>query len=480
MSFDTFLSYSRRDKVRVSRVRDFLKESQIDVWMDREQISLGSLFRERISEGLLRAHTITPILTKRALRSKEVFKEVQFAITHNKKVVPVVLNPKALADNTNWRNLLKDIDWGDLRTDAETRNLTDDVLRDIKRAIVQSDERRCPIITFYHFKGGVGKTTLAALLAAQLYESSKRSVSVCLIDCDAQSNMSSLFLTKKRLNQGASLSQNLVGLLEPDRLKTETDQHNKYGIAIGEVRDDTVTRCLHDLFVDPNTLRKFSIVPNDIAASKYGRASLDSHRGRLFANFQNAIQKLSYEYDYIIIDCNPSTNFLSECALDAATDIVIPLKADKFTTEGLDDIDEILGGLYELPYAHGSSSARKQTWVAVNFADLSELHKSNLERVNSSGPEAELLKSILQPDLKGSFKLQHFSSSLLDTRVPASGFLRSKPVATDPLDARHNNPAANLLSFGRNRNAARVKSAIEQLAIEIRDKVRSQLAVAVV
>lgn len=469
MAYDTFLSYSSQDRARAEKVRDHLMSEGLNVWMDRDVIGLGTLFHKSISAGLKQTRTITPILTSSALASTEVFDEVKFGIDNGLKIIPVVLSPQQLLQSEQWRSLLSEIDWGHLDRNALSRNITAEVLADIAMAIRQGEDRRCPILSVYHFKGGVGKTTISAHLAAQLYHSAAAPISVLMIDCDAQSNLSSVFLTRKRLGQISTQSQNLIGMLEPNRLLADQDVFPPYDIAPGTVNDHTIGQVQTVLHSNDTAQKRLAMITNSITATKYGTVTTAQH-GQLFQNFQNAIQKLSLAYDLIILDCNPSTTLLSQCALSAATDILVPMRADKYTTDGLENIDELLNNFFKIDFIHGEGQDKKQLWTLVNFADLPHIGEPNQQRSEGRGPEAELLKDILDP-LKAGSRLGQFKVSLLDTRIPDSGFLRSKPVETDPLNPAHP-PSRSLLRFFSHVRAKPTADAFTRLATEIRSKTR--------
>ncbi len=478
LQYDTFLSYSHRDMDRATKVKEHLDKAGLRVWMDVHRIPLGGLIRHSISSALRESRTITPILTQNSLESDEVFKEVKFGIDAGMKIIPVVLSPSGLINSRRWIGMLSQINWGRIDGTAESRNITQELLSDIEKAIRNSDERRCPVLCVYHFKGGVGKTTICAHLAAQLYHQ-KQSLSVLVIDCDAQSNLSSVFLTRQTLDRLSFSSQNLIGMLEPNRLRAEAGHFQPYDVAGGQVDNNTIFQVQTTLHTDDKTGKRFSIIPNCIAATKYGASELDK-MGLVFQNFQNAIQKLSYEFDIMLLDCNPSATLLSECALHAATDIIVPIRNDKYTTDGLENIDKLLKDRYQLNYSYGQGRRQKQMWTLINFADRTDLSLSSERRSFGSGHEAELLKKFFSP-LKGEGgqDLSHFRPSLLETRIPESGFLASKPVATAPLNP--DRPSSrNLLSFFGNTRARPVETAINDLANEVYEKTRSTAIVVAV
>jgi cellulose biosynthesis protein BcsQ len=469
--YDTFLSYSHRDRERADRIKHYLVEAGLTVWMDRDQIELGDRFRATISEGIQQSRTITSILTNNALESPEVFEEVSVGIKNKLRIIPVILNPHSFSQSKRWRSLLEEIDWGLLDRGALSRNLTDEVLADIAKAIRRPDNRRCPVICVYHFKGGVGKTTIAAHLAAELYHSSKPAVSVLMVDCDAQSNLSSIFLTRQWLSQASAQSYNFIGMLEPNRLLAESGHFPIYReVASGVVTNETLGKAQTTLHFNHDSNKKLSIIPNAIEATKYGTTTT-SQRGGLIANFQNAIQKLSLEYDFIILDCNPSTTLLSELAIDAATDILIPLRPDKYSSDGLENIDDLLTNFFGIEFVHGEGRDKKQLWTLVNFAELSHINIPNEPRSLGRGAEAELLRDIFNP-LKAGTRLGQFKASLLGTRIPESGYLRSKPVETVRLDP-DNPPSRSLRAFFTHQRAKPVSDAFMALATEMRTKTRS-------
>ena len=476
--YDTFFSYSHRDKDRAIRVKEYLDKAGLNVWMDRERISLGGSVQSSISGALRDSRSITPILTQHALDSDEVFKEVKYGIDTGIKIIPVVLNPSHFIRSNKskrWRNILSEVNWGLIDGSTDNRNITAEILSDIEKAIRHHDERRCPVLCVYHFKGGVGKTTICAHLAAQLYQSERR-LSVLVIDCDAQSNLSLVFLTRKRLDQLSLESRDLIGLLETQRLYAEYGHFSQYDVVQydvvrGQVDNSAIHQVQATLHIDSKTNKRLAIVPNNIAATKYSTIQPEQ-RGWVYQNFQNAIQKFSYEYDIILLDCNPSATLLSECALGAATDIIVPLRNDKYTTDGLENIDTLLGGNYQLKYSYGEGRDQKQLWTLINFADSARLNMPNEQRSLGGGAEADLLEKIFYP-IQGGQDLSRFRPSLLNTRIPDSGFLMSKPVQTAPLDPDHP-PTRNILSFFGNMRAKTAENAIRALATEVYECTRSK------
>lgn len=466
--YDTFLSYSHEDRDRAAKVKSHLEKSGFKVWKD-DRISLGTNFRSAIAEGIDRSESITTLLTENSLRSEEVFAEVRVGLQKQKKIIPVVLSPRALSENGKWRNLLRNLNWGHVRSAARARHINPTVLREIERALHKPHDRGCPVIAVYNFKGGVGKTTLSAHLAAQLYRDGGKPFSVLMIDCDAQSNLSSLFISRRELQQLAEAQRNLIGLLEPDRLMAAPDSYGRFEFAGGQANRNSLFATTAVLHRNQKTEKQFSLIPNWIDAKKYGHILSEDIHGKLFQNFQNSIQGLSYDYDFIILDCNPSASPLSRFALEAATDILVPFQCDKYALDGLERIDALLSDFYQLTYGYGPMEHAKQLWTVANFAKLPKISESNAKRAEAQDAEALVFRELLSEELIGGRSLAHFKPSLLDTRIPESGHLNPRPASTGPRQANVN-PAETLQSFVNFKGTEAPAKALKELARELADK----------
>lgn len=153
------------------------------------------------------------------------------------------------------------------------------------------------ILAVINQKGGVGKTTTAVSLAAQLASSE---CSVLLVDLDPQGNATSgLGLTKESL--------------EP----------TTYEVLFGHATLDQAVR--------PAKREGLYILPANanLAAAEIELVGVQNREFCL----REALQVATY--DYVIIDCPPALGLLTINALAAAQSILIPVQSEYYALEGL-------------------------------------------------------------------------------------------------------------------------------------------------
>lgn len=159
------------------------------------------------------------------------------------------------------------------------------------------------ILALVNQKGGVAKTTTAINLGSCLCALGKK---VLIMDIDPQSN--------------ATKGLGITGF-----------QKTTYDCLINDVN---VKEAIY-----PTTIKGLDIVPSNIKLAN-AELELNSVMGRetiLKDQFHSG-----FDYDFMLIDCNPALGLLTVNALCIAEGIIIPMEANIFSFEGIEQLVKVI------------------------------------------------------------------------------------------------------------------------------------------
>ncbi len=161
------------------------------------------------------------------------------------------------------------------------------------------------IIAIANQKGGVGKTTTAINLSAGL---AMKGFATLLVDLDMQANTTVSFFHRNQIT------------------------HSLYDALIGDG-----TRLPIQKVILETDLENLDLIASDIRVGKLDK----------FAGFQelyrlkNALDSLA-DYEFVVLDCPPNLGNTLTQALVAAHHVIIPIKADYYSMEGVGDLLETI------------------------------------------------------------------------------------------------------------------------------------------
>ena len=99
---DALISYGRDDsKAFAAKLHQRLMAEGLEVWFDFEDIPLGVDFQSEINGGIEKAHNVLFIISPSSVNSKYCLKEIEYALEHNKRIIPL-LHVEEI-DQETWR-----------------------------------------------------------------------------------------------------------------------------------------------------------------------------------------------------------------------------------------------------------------------------------------------------------------------------------------------------------------------------------------
>lgn len=161
------------------------------------------------------------------------------------------------------------------------------------------------IISLVNQKGGVGKTTSSINLAAALGQLGKKTL---LVDLDSQGNATT----------GLGISNNQI-------------IHDVYDLITTDITtNEAIIKTQFDnLDMIPATINLAGI---DV---EFVKKMLDDNSFHQNEQLRNKLSEVRNNYDYIIIDCQPSLGISTMNALVASDSVIIPVQCEYYALEGI-------------------------------------------------------------------------------------------------------------------------------------------------
>jgi len=188
------------------------------------------------------------------------------------------------------------------------------------------------IVSVINYKGGVGKTTTTANLAAEL---AWRGRKILLLDLDPQASLTFSFIRPDEWQNNFAKDKTIKAWFE--------------SFSKGKLIS------LDSLIFEPDIVKgrlsgngKLDLIPSHLGlinvdlelATELGGATLKQSKEnflKVHKRLSDGLQNISADdYDLILIDCPPNFNIATKTAIVASDSILIPAKPDYLSTLGID------------------------------------------------------------------------------------------------------------------------------------------------
>lgn len=257
------------------------------------------------------------------------------------------------------------------------------------------------IISLVNFKGGVGKTSLAVNLAACLAHN--HSQRVLLVDCDLQSNASIWLLGFSDWNFiNSNHGRTIRGSFMPNALP---------------LRQRIVRNVLGRKLPGGLNL-SLDLLPATYELFDFEESNLEEN---FYLRFNDELDSVRDEYDYIIFDCPPNLFKASQTAIFASREIYVPCNPDLLSAIGLNLLISKLTSFYRrvevaaLPLADDYRHARIAGVILNNVTGKVEKIVDMMNMTLMGGSEAVMRGTTVLPQWIGAKK---FAGVVIHQNLP--------------------------------------------------------------
>jgi len=190
------------------------------------------------------------------------------------------------------------------------------------------------VVSILNMKGGVGKTTISAHVMRVLYR--RRQKKVLLIDLDPQFNLTQALVTRAHYDNLKSQNKTIFTAMEPP------PSVSLFDVAVTTLPPPPPTDISIRLRRFTNDAAFLDVIPGNFELVKYSLIDDRSKMAHVQQRFLRFIAIARSIYDLIIIDCNPSSSFITLCALHACSRLLVPVRPDRYSMLGLELVADFL------------------------------------------------------------------------------------------------------------------------------------------
>jgi chromosome partitioning protein len=197
------------------------------------------------------------------------------------------------------------------------------------------------VVAVLNMKGGVGKTAISAHVMRELYRTYGKKV--LLIDFDPQFNLTQTVVAQNFYEKCKQDNRTILSVMEKAPVTSLLTVTNTV----------TPPPNLSDVTILLKRLTDNSawlyLVPGDFGLVKYSLIDDGARLTPIKKRFKQFVSNAQDICDLVCIDCNPSSSFMTLCALEACTHLLVPVRPDRFSVLGLEMLDAFVS---DLPTLH--------------------------------------------------------------------------------------------------------------------------------
>jgi chromosome partitioning protein len=193
------------------------------------------------------------------------------------------------------------------------------------------------ICSVINYKGGVGKTTVTANIAAQLAAEGNK---VLLVDLDPQTNLTFSFVRVdewKRDYQERTIKKWYDSFIDSDQELHLQDLVIRPFRVNERLREMDSSGSI-DLISSHLGLINVDL---ELSAKLWGGSERSNRRNFLvvYSRLKEGLKQLeAHNYDYIFIDCPPNFNVVTKTAIVASSTLLVPARPDYLSTIGIEQL----------------------------------------------------------------------------------------------------------------------------------------------
>jgi chromosome partitioning protein len=252
-------------------------------------------------------------------------------------------------------------------------------------------------------KGGVGKTAISAHVMRILYRAFLKRV--LLVDFDPQFNLTQTVVPQAKYEIYKQNNRTVLSVMEP------APQSSLFTVTTSLPPPPSLADVSVPLKRVTGSPAELLLVPGDFGLVKYSLVDDAKSLVPVKSRFKAFVTNARAVVDLVCLDCNPSSSFMTVCALEVATHLLIPVRPDRFSILGLELLDSFVSYLPTL-------KQKPKQLIVLN----------GIPRTNYNPAVENILRS--HPEFGGrTLSTPLYHSSLLAATPSYTGFATDKPVS---------------------------------------------------